>query len=91
MFVRKKKNKSGVISIQVIVKSSGKYKLIKLLAAHQIPKKLSIRSGRGSNGSGSIKGSLGLIFKTRSNYSPGFFQVLNRLQLQEPVCYWKNI
>ena len=31
MFIRKKKNKSGVISIQVIDKSSGKYKLIKTI------------------------------------------------------------
>jgi len=29
MFVRRKKNKSGLISIQVIDKSSGKYKLVK--------------------------------------------------------------
>jgi hypothetical protein len=29
MFARQKKNKSGVISVQVIDKSSGKYKLIK--------------------------------------------------------------
>jgi transposase len=33
MFVRKKKNKSGVISIQVIDKSSGKYKLIKTIGS----------------------------------------------------------
>ncbi len=31
MFVRKKKNKSGVISVQVIDKSSGKYKLLKTI------------------------------------------------------------
>lgn len=31
MFVRKKKNKSGVISIQVIDKSSGKYRLVKTI------------------------------------------------------------
>src|ERR1035437_5637493 len=31
MFVRKKKNKSGVISIQIIDKSSGKYKVVKTL------------------------------------------------------------
>jgi transposase len=31
MFVRKKKNKSGLISIQVIDKSSGKYKVIKTI------------------------------------------------------------
>jgi transposase len=33
MFVRKKKNKSGVISIQVIDKSTGKYKLIKTIGS----------------------------------------------------------
>ena len=33
MFVRKKKNKSGVISIQVIDKSSGKYKLLKTIGS----------------------------------------------------------
>ncbi|MFC2136993.1 IS1634 family transposase [Bacteroidota bacterium] len=33
MFVRKKKNKSGVVSIQVIDKSSGSYKLIKTIGS----------------------------------------------------------
>lgn len=33
MFVRKKKNNSGVISIQVIDKSSGKYKLVKTMGS----------------------------------------------------------
>ena len=33
MFVRCKKNKSGVISVQVIDKSSGKYKLIKTIGS----------------------------------------------------------
>jgi len=33
MFVRKKKNKSGVISIQIIDKSSGKYKVIKTIGS----------------------------------------------------------
>jgi len=33
MFVRKKKNKSGAISVQVIDKSSGKYKLLKTIGS----------------------------------------------------------
>ena len=33
MFVRRKKNKSGVISVQVIDKSTGKYKLIKTIGS----------------------------------------------------------
>ncbi|NJM80231.1 MAG: hypothetical protein HC854_12560 [Flavobacterium sp.] len=33
MFVRQKKNKSGVVSVQVIDKSSGKYKLLKTIGS----------------------------------------------------------
>ncbi len=33
MFVRKKQNKSGVVSIQVIDKSSGKYKVVKTVGS----------------------------------------------------------
>jgi transposase len=33
MFVRKKKNKSGVISVQIIDKSSGKYKVLKTIGS----------------------------------------------------------
>lgn len=37
MFVRKKKNKSGVISVQVIDKSSGNYKVIKTIGSSKKP------------------------------------------------------
>ncbi len=40
MFVRKKKNKSGVISVQVIDKSSGKYKLLKTIGSSAEPNKI---------------------------------------------------
>jgi len=33
MFVRKKKNKSGIISVQIIDKSSGKYKVLKTIGS----------------------------------------------------------
>ena len=33
MFFRKKKNKSGVISVQIIDKSTGRYKLIKTIGS----------------------------------------------------------
>ena len=33
MFFRKKKNKSGVISVQIIDKSNGRYKLIKTIGS----------------------------------------------------------
>lgn len=37
MFVRKKKNKSGVISVQVIDKSTGKYKMLKTIGSSLDP------------------------------------------------------
>ena len=37
MFVRQKKNKSGVVSIQIIDKSSGKYKLYKTIGSSSVP------------------------------------------------------
>ena len=37
MFVRKKKNKSGVISVQVIDKSTGKYKMLKTVGSSPDP------------------------------------------------------
>lgn len=40
MFVRQKKNKSGVISIQVIDKSSGKYKVLKTIGSSSIPSEI---------------------------------------------------
>ncbi len=36
MFVRKKKNKSGAISVQIIDKSSGTYKVIKTIGSSSI-------------------------------------------------------
>lgn len=40
MFIRQKKNKSGLISIQIIDKSSGKYKVYKTIGSSEDPTKL---------------------------------------------------
>lgn len=40
MFIRQKKNKSGVISIQIIDKSSGKYKLLKTIGSSSVPSEI---------------------------------------------------
>ncbi len=37
MFVRKKKNKSGVISVLVVDKSTGKYRLVKTIGSSKDP------------------------------------------------------
>ena len=40
MFIRKKKNKSGIISVQVIDKSSGVYKVIKTIGSSNNQQKI---------------------------------------------------
>jgi len=40
MFIRQKKNKSGVISIQIIDKSSGKYNVFKTIGSSKDMKKV---------------------------------------------------
>lgn len=40
MFVRKKPNKSGVVSVQIIDKSSGKYKVVKTVGSSADPKQV---------------------------------------------------
>lgn len=42
MFVRQKKNKSGVISIQVIDKSSGKYKVLKTIGSSSVAAEIEV-------------------------------------------------
>ena len=45
MFIRKKKNKSGLISVQVIDKSSGKYKMLKTVGSSADPDKIEMLQG----------------------------------------------
>lgn len=40
MFIRKKKNPSGVVSVQIIDKSSGKYKMVKTIGSSSNPIKI---------------------------------------------------
>lgn len=47
MFVRKKKNKSGIISIQIIDKGSGKYKLVKTIGSSADKKEINILFDKG--------------------------------------------
>lgn len=49
VFVRKKKNKSGLVSIQVIDKSSGKYKLIKTIGSSSNPEEVELLYKQGLN------------------------------------------
>jgi hypothetical protein len=47
MFVRKKKNPSGVISIQIIDKNQKKYQVIKTIGSSQDPNEVSVLFNQG--------------------------------------------
>ncbi|TCO00613.1 IS1634 family transposase [Natronoflexus pectinivorans] len=47
MFVRKKKNKSGIVSIQVVDKSSGKYKMVKTIGSSSVPAEIGMLYNQG--------------------------------------------
>lgn len=49
MFVRKKKNKSGIVSIQIIDKSSGKYRLLKTVGSSDKPSEIERLFNEGKN------------------------------------------
>jgi len=62
MFVRKKKNKSGLISIQVIDKSSGKYKLVKTIGSSSNPQEVDILYKKGEEYIRTYKGQQIILF-----------------------------
>jgi hypothetical protein len=47
MFVRKKKNKCGVVSVQIIDKSTGKYRMVKTIGSSNDPAEIDILYNQG--------------------------------------------
>ena len=47
MFVRKKNNPSGIVSVQIIDKSNGKYKVVKTIGSSSLSDEISILYGQG--------------------------------------------
>lgn len=68
MFVRKKKNKSGVISIQIIDKSRGKYKLLKTIGSSSDTEEIDLLYKKGKEFINNYQGQQTLIFPD-SNFS----------------------
>ena len=68
MFVRKKKNKSGVISIQVIDKSTGSYRVLKTIGSSSDPEVIEQLYSKGKKWIEEFSGQLSLEFP-KSQYS----------------------
>lgn len=76
MFVRKKRNKSGVISVQIIDKSSGKYKLAKTIGSSSDPFEIERLVSKGEE---FIKETAGLKEFDFNNYDAIYAQVLTSI------------
>jgi len=80
MFVRKKKNRSGVISVQVIDKSSGSYKLVKTIGSSADPKTVEKLYLEGQNWIEDYSGQLTIDF-SKTNMPKKWQEVLHPLRL----------
>ena len=81
MFVRKKKNKSGVISVQIIDKVSGKSKLVKTIGSSSKAEEVSHLVGQREQWIKRKKGQLDLDFDNERKEAERFFNSIQKLNL----------
>jgi transposase len=86
MFVRKKKNKSGSISIQIIDKSSGKYKVLKTIDSSDEIDKVEQCYQKAKQEIKEIKGQLQINFETEkeADIVKTFFESIEEFRLLGP-------
>lgn len=77
MFVRKKKNKSGIISVQVIDKSSGKYKVKKTIGSSSNPDEIKLLVHRAKQWIKTNSGQKELDFTTKLTSDEIFDSIVN--------------
>jgi transposase len=80
MFVRKKQNESGVISIQIIDKSSGSYKLLKTIGSSDNPKEVELLYKQGKEWIDSSFGQQTLDFSTNDE-TENFFDNIREIKV----------
>ncbi|MFC3563765.1 hypothetical protein [Pedobacter jamesrossensis] len=83
MFVRQKKNKSGVVSVQVIDKSSGKYKVIKTLGSSSSISRVEMLVKEGEHWIKSQLGQAEIDLSAHRMPSISSFRISSRLPLPE--------
>jgi transposase len=77
MFVRKKSNKSGVISIQVIAKIDGKSKLIKTIGSSREERTIKELTAKGQHYIATFGGQAALDFSDETNLIQSVFQQID--------------
>ena len=82
MFVRKKFNKSGLVSVQVIDKSSGKYKVAKTIGSSSDPKQIDRYTIEGKQWIGQQEGTLSLDL---NDVKAKADQLFNQIEQIKPI------
>jgi len=80
MYVRKKKNKSGKISIQIIDKSSGKYKVIKTVGSSSDTKEVEGLYNQGKKWIEKHQGQLGVDFDNQLSNAHSFLSTISMIE-----------
>lgn len=94
MYWRKKKNKSGVVSIQVIDKSSGKYKLIKTIGSSAVEAEIIKLTQQAQEFINSYGGQqqLDFILGDDGRYFESIYENIQQVQLLGPgTCTWETV
>jgi len=86
MYWRKKKNKSGIVSVQVIDKSSGKYKVIKTVGSSAVEAEIVRLSGEAQKFINSYGGQqqLDFILGDDQRYFESIYENIQQVQLLGP-------
>ena len=84
VYVRKKKNKSGVISVQVIDKSSGKYKLLKTIGSSSSMSVVEQLFTEGKEWIKKRKGQIEIDFTDYSHHTNLVLQGIEEVSVQGP-------
>lgn len=82
MFVRKKPNKSGVISVQVVDKSSGKYKMVKTIGSSSNLHEINRLVQEGKEWIKQKSGFLTLDFDNERDLAEKFLNGIDKFQFQ---------
>lgn len=90
MFVRKKKNKSRIISIQVIDKSTGKYKMIKTIGSSADPEKIGLLYQQGLDYIEHYKGQQTINF-SQKDIKVALKESIQNITIEGVNCLLSNI
>ena len=82
MYTRRKKNHSGSVSIQVIDKSTGKYKVVKTLGSSSDPDQIAAMERQGMQWIRSQQGQLELDFGNRHNQAEKILDSIEHIQVK---------